>query len=85
MKLSMRDTDLTGDVKNRGYVDNWDVLTFNAKWNDRTWEYWDSPLVCPVVFSKKIMTGIDNLVKRAFKILNCVDVVRFDIRLDNKN
>ena len=67
------------------YVDNWDVLTFNAKWNDRTWEYWDSPLVCPVVFSKKIMTGIDNLVKRAFKILNCVDVVRFDIRLDNKN
>jgi len=30
------------------------------------------------------MDNIDNLVKTAFKVLGCVDIVRFDIRLDQK-
>lgn len=67
------------------FADNWNVLTFDAKWDNQTWEYWDSQLVCPVAISRMIMTKIDKLIKSAFKILNCVDVVRFDIRLDNKN
>lgn len=67
------------------YADNWTVLTHNAKWDNKTWEYWDSNQICPVVFSKKIMSSIDNIVKDAFKTLSCVDVVRFDIRLDQKN
>ncbi len=67
------------------FADNWEVLTYNAKWNNNTWEYWDSPLVCPVVLSKEIMTKIDVVLKSAYKKLGCVDIVRFDVRLDNKN
>ncbi|MDP1743487.1 MAG: hypothetical protein Q8L51_01730 [Candidatus Amesbacteria bacterium] len=67
------------------FKDNWNVYTYNAKWNNSSWEYWDAPLLCPVVLPKKVMIKIDDLVKSAFKILGCVDVVRFDIRLDNKN
>jgi D-alanine-D-alanine ligase len=66
------------------YRDNWPLLSHNAKWDTHTWEYWDSKQICPVVYHKKIMDNIDNLVKTAFKVLGCVDIVRFDIRLDQK-
>lgn len=67
------------------FKDNWNVYSHNAKWVSSSWEFWDAPLLCPVVLSKKIMNEIDELVKRAYKALGCVDIIRFDVRLDNKN
>lgn len=67
------------------YADNWELLSHNAKWINNTWEYWDSNQICPVIFPKKIMANIDDLVKSAYRALGCVDIVRFDIRMDNKN
>lgn len=66
------------------FKDNWSVYSHNAKWVSSSWEFWDSPLLCPVILSKKIMEKIDTLVKMSFKTLNCVDIVRFDVRLDSK-
>jgi len=66
------------------FKDNWNVLTFDAKWNTSSWEYWDSPIVCPSLLSRKQNKEVEELVKKAFRALNCVDVVRFDVRLDDK-
>lgn len=67
------------------FEDNWNVFTFDAKWNTTSWEYWDSPIVCPSLLSRKQNKEVDELVKKAFRALNCVDVVRFDVRLDDKS
>lgn len=67
------------------YADNWNVYSYDAKWVDKSWEYWSSPTVCPVVLPRKVETEIDKLTSKAFKSLGCCDVVRFDLRLDDKN
>ena len=67
------------------FKDNWNVFTHNAKWNYASWEHWDAPLFCPVVLPRKLMTKIDELAKSAYKVFGCVDVVRFDIRLDDQD
>jgi D-alanine-D-alanine ligase-like ATP-grasp enzyme len=67
------------------YADNWNVYSYEAKWVDKSWEYWSSPVRSPVILARKVEAGIDKLVTRAFKVLDCCDVVRFDIRLDDLN
>jgi D-alanine-D-alanine ligase len=67
------------------YQDNWNVFSYEAKWTPRSWEYWDCSMLCPVVLPKKVEKEIDKLVTTAFKKLRCCDIVRFDLRLDEKN
>lgn len=64
------------------YADNWNVFTYNAKWDHSSWEYNNSVVYCPAVAGKILEKRIDALVKRACKVLGCIDIVRFDLRID---
>ena len=67
------------------YKDNWNVYTYEAKWEKTSWEYWDARVACPPVLEDKLLKKIENVSKKSFKAMACRDVARFDIRLDNKD
>ena len=66
------------------FSDMWHVYSYDAKWNPKSWEYYSVPIICPIVFPNKIEKEIDKLVKSAFRTMYCRDIVRFDLRLDEK-
>jgi len=66
------------------FADNWDIYTYEAKWVHESWEYWNVPLKVPAEVSTKLDRRIEKLCQRAYKGLGCRDIVRFDIRVDNK-
>ena len=63
----------------------WKIYSYNAKWNKKSWEYWDARVKSPVKIDKKTERNIINIAKRAFKCFWCVDLARFDFRLNIKN
>ncbi len=63
------------------FDDNWSVFTYEAKWKKTSWEYWDSRVECPVDIPKDVERSVDRLVKRAYRLLGCRDVARFDVRV----
>lgn len=66
------------------YQDNWNVFTYNAKWKATSWEYWDALVDCAIDVPKSVEKTIDALLKRAYRVLGCRDVARFDLRIDEK-
>lgn len=66
------------------FNDNWNIYSFNAKWKSDSWENWNAVSVCPARVSKKLWKDIDRLTRRAFKALGCCDIVRFDVRVDER-
>lgn len=64
------------------YENNWDVYTYNAKWVKDSWEYWNCPATSKMVVSRILRERIDRLTMKAYKNLNCRDIVRFDLRVD---
>jgi D-alanine-D-alanine ligase len=67
------------------YADNWNVYTYDAKWEKSSWEYWDARVVCPTLISDKLKNRIEKLALKAFTEFGCCDVARFDIRIDDKD
>ncbi len=67
------------------YSDNWSVYSYNAKWNKSSWEYWNLPVVAAEKISRKLDSKIERLVLSAYKSLNCCDVARFDLRIDDRD
>jgi D-alanine-D-alanine ligase len=70
---------------NGEYKDNWDVYTYEAKWDKKSWEYWSARIKSPVYLPKKVTEKIETICKKAFRVFGCSDLARFDIRLDEKN
>ncbi|MEK9200449.1 MAG: ATP-grasp domain-containing protein, partial [Patescibacteria group bacterium] len=66
------------------YSDNWSVYSYNAKWNKSSWEYWNLPVIVADKISRKLDARIEKLCFAAFAALNCCDVARFDLRVDDK-
>jgi D-alanine-D-alanine ligase len=69
-----------GDFEN-----NWDVYTYEAKWDKKSWEYWDARIHAPVKFPRKLHNKIMTLAKKAYKAFGCRDIARMDIRIDTKD
>lgn len=67
------------------FADNWNVYTYDAKWEEKSWEYWDSSEIVRTRLPKKLDEDIQKLVKKAFTAAKCKDIARFDIRVDTKN
>ncbi len=67
------------------YQSNWPIYSFNAKWNDDTWEYNDVRVKCPVEISNELEEKINKLAKKTFSVLKINDVARMDMRIDSKN
>ncbi len=67
------------------YADNWEIYTFEAKWNDESWEYWSVPVISPIKMTKQLGNRIEKLVKKAFRAFSCKDIARFDLRVDKND
>jgi len=69
----------TGEFK-----DNWPVYTYEAKWEQSSWEYWQARVRSPADLTRKLNKQLDQISMKAFQVLGCRDIARFDIRLDEK-
>jgi D-alanine-D-alanine ligase len=62
------------------------IYSYEAKW---VWDTVDNKLSgihqCPAKISDELKIEIENLSKKAFKVLNCRDWCRIDIRLDKND
>jgi D-alanine-D-alanine ligase len=62
------------------------IYSYEAKWVWDTVEHKLSGIhQCPADISDELKTEIENISKRAFKVLNCRDWCRIDVRLDKND
>jgi len=67
------------------YNNNWPIYTYNSKWDKSSWEYSNVKLVCPAEMSIKLKQEIKFMALKAFILFDIKDVVRIDMRIDDKN
>ncbi len=66
------------------FENNWPIYSYDAKWTETTWEYWDSQERLSLSLGKELDMKVHKLVKKAFRAGNCQDIVRLDLRIDEK-
>ncbi|KKU02946.1 MAG: D-alanine-D-alanine ligase [Candidatus Amesbacteria bacterium GW2011_GWB1_47_26] len=67
------------------FKDNWDVYTYDAKWDEKSWEYWGARASAPVKMSRKLERKIERLALAAYRAFGCRDIARMDIRVDMRS
>lgn len=67
------------------FADNWSVYTYEAKWEKKSWEYWDARVSSPANIKRKLEQKIEKIALRAYRVFGCRDVARLDIRVDDKD
>jgi D-alanine-D-alanine ligase len=67
------------------FADNWNVYTYNAKWEKKTWEYWGARAHAVEIMPKKLIEKIERIVTKTYRAFNCRDIARFDLRIDQKD
>lgn len=60
----------------------WPVYTFNAKWHENSEEYRTAPVRTPVEIPPDDFARLEKIAQRAFRILQCRDYARIDVRMD---
>jgi len=65
-------------TKNKG---KWRVVSFAAKWYQRTKVYKETPGVCPAQLPKDKELEIKKLAQKAYEVTNCRDYARIDLRM----
>jgi D-alanine-D-alanine ligase len=63
--------------------DRWPVYTFTAKWDESSDEFKTSKVVAPVQLPPEVFDPAAELAKRAFRLLQCRDYARLDLRTDD--
>lgn len=66
------------------FADNWNVYTYDAKWEKESWEYWNVRVSAPARVHKKLSKKIEKLSLAAYRAFGCRDIARMDIRIDEK-
>ena len=61
----------------------WPIFSYDAKWAPESREYRSTPLVTPVMLPPRQMAQLAELVRSAFRLLNCRDYARVDLRVTN--
>lgn len=67
------------------FKDNWDVYTYESKWDQKSWEYWDARVTAPAIMSKALHEKIRKLTHKAYQAFGCRDVARMDVRINEKD
>ena len=67
------------------FKDNWDVYTYDAKWEEKSWEYWGARAHAPVKMSRKLDRKIEKLALAAYRAFGCRDIARMDIRMNARD
>jgi D-alanine-D-alanine ligase len=63
---------------------NWSIYTYEAKWDKKSWEYWDARVDSPAKLSPNLHDKIQEISLNAYTAFNCRDIARFDFRIDSK-
>jgi D-alanine-D-alanine ligase len=66
------------------YGDSWNIYSYEAKWDKKSWQYWDARVQAPAQVSSELARRISEQVQKAFTAFECRDVARFDIRIDDR-
>ncbi|QDU20449.1 D-alanine--D-alanine ligase family protein [Urbifossiella limnaea] len=59
----------------------WPVYTFTAKWDMESDEYKNAPLKAPVYIDEPLFKEVERIAVRAFRLFECRDYARLDVRL----
>ena len=62
------------------FADNWNVYTYDAKWEKASWEYWGARVTAPANVSHRLSSKLEKLAIRAYKAFGGRDIARLDIR-----
>lgn len=63
------------------YQYNWNIYSYEAKWDKSSWEYKDAHVRAPAQVSPQLRERIDAAARRSFAAFACRDVARFDFRI----
>ncbi len=61
---------------------HWPVYTFNAKWHEESEEYKAAPVRTPIEIPTDDFARLEKIAQRAFRVLQCRDYARIDVRMD---
>lgn len=62
----------------------WPIYSYDAKWAEDSWEYRATPLVSPVIVPNELMDRICEVSAGAYRLLNCRDYARVDLRVNKE-
>lgn len=63
----------------------WSIYTYEAKWDKKSWEYWNARVSSPALMSAPLGKKIRELSRKAYNVFNCRDIARMDFRINSKN
>lgn len=61
---------------------HWAVYTFTAKWHEKSDEYRAAVVRTPVEIPADDFARLERIAQRAFRVLQCRDYARIDVRMD---
>jgi D-alanine-D-alanine ligase len=59
------------------------IVSFAAKWEEDSYEYQHTPVICPASVDFKLMGRLQTAAKRAWKAIGCRGYSRVDMRVDS--
>ena len=63
----------------------WKVYTYEAKWDRKSWEYWNARVKSPPDISPRLHERMQEIAIKAYTVFNCRDMARLDFRINSKN
>ncbi|NIW44960.1 MAG: ATP-grasp domain-containing protein [Gammaproteobacteria bacterium] len=61
------------------------IVSFDAKWNEDSFEYHHTPSICPAALPASLTDSIKMMVLKAWDVIGCYGYARVDLRLDEQN
>ena len=59
----------------------WPIVTYDAKWKPETRDYKVTPPQYPTLVARRLAERVDDLARKAFRLLGCRDYARVDFRV----
>lgn len=67
------------------FTEGWNIYSYNAKWDKKSWEYNDARVYAPADLPPALTGTIQALAVRAYKVMACRDIARLDVRIDEND
>lgn len=64
------------------FTEGWNIYSYNAKWDKKSWEYNDARVHAPAQLSPELTKKIEALAIQAYNAMACRDIARLDVRID---